>query len=66
MYTTFRMNSTKNCRNFTGFRRISTEIPLALTDIGFFKARAELVKIGKISKLKNLSSLEKMLFLEQF
>ena len=32
MYTTFRINSTKNCRNLTGFRRISTEIPLALTD----------------------------------
>ena len=31
MYTTFRINSTKNCRNLTGFRRISTETPLALT-----------------------------------
>ena len=33
MYTTFRINSTKNCRNLTGFRRISTEIPLALTAV---------------------------------
>ena len=32
MYTTFCINSTKNCRNLTGFRRISTEIPLALTE----------------------------------
>ena len=36
MYTTFCINSTKNCRNLTGFRRISTETPLALTAIFFW------------------------------
>ena len=59
MYTTFCINSTKKCRKLTGFRRISTEIPLALTDYAKKKLSKKNLPKKKIFK-KKISSKEKI------